>query len=183
MAQHVYTGNGAPPLTLQALPGSHYVDVATGKQYLFGSAWVEGGGGSGGGLVYATHDAAANSTLRPDPTVATAYLVKNVTTNAQFSLDLGTIDPLSSSVTDNSETVVEFDRHMIVSLVNNGAVLRLSLSGATYVGLSSSLEPTNAADRLRVRITQLGAGLQPADRVVLVDASAVSAVVAAAPIG
>lgn len=52
MAQHVLTGYGNPnDNAVPGQPGAHYIDLDTGKHYLYGTGdWTEGGGGGGSSI-------------------------------------------------------------------------------------------------------------------------------------
>lgn len=104
MAQHVFTGDGAPDGSLQAAVGSHYIDLTTGKHYLLGLSWVEGGGGGAGASVvqdFKFADVVADPngymTFTPNPDFSTAFDVNGYDTTKPLIFDLSLVDPAPGS--------------------------------------------------------------------------------------
>lgn len=98
MAQHVFLGTGLPD-SLVAPRGAHYIDQATGKQYLqsggdaFNPVWSEFGAAGGGAAAMSvlTQDASVSDTLALDFTHSDV-LIYNNPASGNINLGMGTID-------------------------------------------------------------------------------------------
>lgn len=84
MAIHIMTGTGAP--TLPATPGTHYIDTASGDQYLYGATEWKKIGGSDITVAYA--DLATSASVALDPANTDTVVSKTPASgNAVLAMD------------------------------------------------------------------------------------------------
>lgn len=94
MSIHIIHGNGSPITNnIPGTPGQHYIDDATGDQYLYGTTAWQAVGAGGINWSVASIDAAANGTIVLDFT-QTQLHVTGVPSTAPLILDTHLLDPL-----------------------------------------------------------------------------------------
>ena len=189
MAQHVYTGRGAPdtinpPLTNPSL-GAHYIDLDTNTQYLFnGLAWEVGGGAAPVVTPVETSNKITARFIQQDDTMYPG------TEQESYSLILGGaqtvvtldfshgLDPdmYSGKPLTNMQVTWVFLSHVTVELSNYLSQIILFTRGVTYTpksgGANPRLEPADPESGMTLRMTQLGGS---GGRIMMIEASAETA--------
>jgi len=185
MAQHVYTGRGAPdtidpPISDPSL-GAHYIDLDTNTQYLFnGLEWEVGGGAAPVVTPVETSNKMTARFVQQDNTMYPG------TEQESYSIILGQpqtvvldfsqgLDPdiYSGKTLTNMQVTWVFLSHVTVELSNYISQIILLTNGVTYTpasgGANPRLEPADPERGMTLRMSQLGAS---GSRTMLIEASA-----------
>ena len=184
MAQHVYTGRGAPdtlnpPLSDPSL-GAHYIDLDTNTQYLFNGWEWEVGGGATSNKMTARFIPQDNTMYPGTEQESYSFILGQPQTVVILDFSQG-LDPglYSDKTLTNRQVTWVFLSHVTVELSNYFSQIVLFTNGVTYTpasaGANPRLEPADPERGMTLRMTQLGEGQET--RTMLIEASADTALI------
>lgn len=151
MAQHVLTGNGSPiDNEVPGQPGAHYIDLNTGKHYLYGTdAWTEGGGG--GSIAPASHDVSDGQTVYLEFTVSHLALYGNVA-SGNINLSLVNVDAIAAPAPGTLQVISPLAG--TITLVGGRGQAKVVLGAG--LSISGNVISQATGDGMVLTFTQLG---------------------------